>query len=372
MTRKVAIAFVTAAVLLGSAVGWGLAATSSGSTRHWFNVGPGWILDSRTLNTGTSRSVIWVELIDPHAAVHRVFQAPGDAQVGAWSPDGRRALLEGFFRSKRYAAEVVDLRTGGVTHVSVPGISSSTRVLGFTRPDGTGLLTLNEAAAGGTLQRRALDGSHPVTLATHVSWSWFGTAVSTADGQAYLVVQNDQIVLVPDHVTSVSVALAGSAGCVPVRMWSRSQLLALCGESDATALLGTGRLELLPLQGGAVQVLARDTAYPLQINADAYVARGAVYAKTMTGCGPPWISRVARNGTVSPLPTTKNGPVAYTLLSSNRRDLLVELTRAGCIGGTRASLAWMDPATQTTRLIVSLPMSQGPTFLPFPTYNGVE
>lgn len=380
MTRKLALLLVVAAVVLGGGVGLAIAAaekdgtptpathsrTPSGDTHP--HPGPGWFLAAMVTRPAKSTPTTRLELVAPDGAIHPAFAASGDFLPVAWSGDGQRVVLVGTLRpTGKRVIEVVDLFAGRVTPVALPAGSDVAQVVGFTRPEGLALLTMRYSKTGGILERRSLAGADPVILATKVGG---GAVVSTADGQALLVAQGNEIRLVSNRGSGAPTPIVASTGCVPVRLWSTTELLAECGEYG-TSTAGTGQLERLPLAGGATHIVARDTPNPLAVNTDAYVARGGIYARTEGACGSGWISRVAADGTISRLSTPNTPPFAYELLTSNGTDLALIVTDGDCTDG-QTSLVWMNPQTRSIRTLISVPKGRSAGFLPFSTYDDVN
>jgi hypothetical protein len=335
---------------------------------RWYPVGRGWFLVSvqvppvaKWASAGTA-----LELLAPNGAVHRVYSAGDSFAPSFWSGDGRRALV---FGPQSIAGTVVDLVSGVATPVRLPPGSYP---VGFTPSPGLGILTYAQSPNGlGTLQRRSLNGADPVTLARDVTSAGdpFDRAVTTEDGRDVLVVQGGDFVLVPVSGAEPITRVRPAGSCIPVRLWSKTELLAQCNAMQT----GRGWLEVQPLSGAAPRVIARDgTGDEVAVNLNAFPASGGVYSRTATGCGPGWISRVGANGAISPLLSTDGKRYWSTLLTSDGTNLAVVMEEADCMGGHKTSLIWMNPQTLATRTLFSADSGQSPMFLPFPTYNGME
>jgi hypothetical protein len=372
MTRRLAVMLVAAAVLLGGATGWtvarfdGSASPSLGSGGAWINaVGRGWFLGavSRVPTKGPWTTAI--DLIAPHGSVRNLITVRGFMDPVAWSGDGRRVLLSGqLTRMGASVNEVVDLTTGEITPIA--GLPAAGVPIDFTRPDGLELLNLVTLGARDVLQRRTLNGGKPVTLASDLNP---GTSpVSTPDGQALYVSEPGGIKLVSNLGTGPVATVPDSAGCAPVRLWTRSELLAQCGDLGGT--IGHGHLEVLPVAGGHRRLIANDVAQPITININAFAVGKDIYTATSGGCGAGPIGRIGPGGAFYPITSTSEPPV-YGVLTSNGTELAAKATDYGCENGPRVSLVWLNPQTFRTRTLFSV-TGRPAYFLPFPTYNGLE
>jgi len=338
-------AAVTAVVLV-------LAVGQAASAAPLPPVGPGWALVLYSAAGTAHRSAAdTLYLVAPDGRRYPLARIPdtdASARLIAWSGDGTRALagLPGG------AVEQVTLAGGQVRRVSLP---AGVTVLGYTRPDG--LSILGESTSGGvtTLARYTLGGALARVLAT-----WPSSAVSAASalfGAAALEAPSGTFLVVPGSAALSLVSnLGGGSGvlplpvgrgasCAPVRWWRDGVVLAEC---SGPGIAGP-RLWLAPVSG------ARPTALTPQRgqNGPDYgdingwrLPGGALYVQALASCGPPFIARAHRDGTVTPL------LIPGVVVAQVGQWLLTEQAD-GCLGST--SLLWFNPVTHAERWVFRTP-----------------
>jgi hypothetical protein len=315
-------------------------------------VGPGWALVLYSAAGTAHRSAPdTLYLVAPDGRRYPLAQIPdtnASARLIAWSGDGTRALaaLPGG------AVEQITLAGGQMRRVGLP---AGVTVLGYTRPDG--LSILGESTSGGvtTLARYTLDGELARVLATWPSSAAsaasavFGTAALEAPSGRFLVVPGSAALSLVSRLGGVSGVLplpvSRGASCAPVRWWRDSVVLAEC---SGPGIAGP-RLWLVPVSG------ARPTALTPQRgqNGPDYgdingwrLPGGALYLQALASCGPPFIARAQRNGTVTPL------LIPGVVVAQAGQWLLTEQA-GGCLGST--SLLWFNPATHAEHWVFRTP-----------------
>jgi hypothetical protein len=248
--------------------------------------------------------------------------------------------------------EQITLAGGQIRRVSLP---TGVTVLGYSRPDGLGIL--GESTSGGrtTLARYALDGTLRRVLATWTSSEApaaspvFGTAALETPSSRFLVIPGfAALSLVSSHggVSGVlPLPVSPGASCAPVRWWRDGVVLAECSGP------GTGgpRLWLVPVSGARPAALTpqRGQNGPDYGDVNGWqLAGGALYVQALASCGPPFIARANRNGTVTPL------LIPGVVVAQAGQWLLTE--QAGsCLGST--SLLWFNPVTHAKRWVFRTP-----------------
>lgn len=316
-------------------------------------VGPGsaLVLYSSAAGTAHRSTADTLYLVTPDGRRYPLAQIPdtdAGARLIAWSGDGTRALaaLSGG------AVEQITLATGQMRRVNLP---AGVTAVGYTRPDGLGIL--GESTAGGviTLARYTLGGGLSRVLTT-----WPSSAASAASalfGVAALEAPSGRFVVVPGSAALSLVSSRGGvstvlplpvphgASCAPVRWWRDGVVLTEC---SGPGIAGP-RLWLAPVSG------ARPTALTPQrgqngpdygdINGWRFPG-GTLYLQALASCGPPFIARANPSGTVTPL------LIPGVVVAQAGHWLLTEQA-AGCLGST--SLLWFNPATHAERWVFRTP-----------------
>lgn len=344
--RAAAGAAVTAVALV-------LAVGQAASAAPLCPVGPGWALALYSAAGMTHHSAAdTLYLVDPAGRRYPVARIPdtdGSVRLIAWSGDGTRALagLPGG------AVEQIALDGGQVRRVSLP---AGVTAVGYTRPDGLGIL--GESTSGGltTLARYTLGGTLSRVLATWPSSAAsaasvvFGAAALQAPSGTFLVVPGSAALrLVSSHggVSGVlPLPVPRGASCAPVRWWRDDVVLAECSGPGGTA---GPRLWLVPASGARPAALTPQRGQNGPDYGDINGWRlpgGALYLQALASCGPPFIARADRNGTVTPL------LVPGVVVTQAGQWLLAEQA-GGCLDST--SLLWFNPVTHAERWVFRTP-----------------
>ena len=326
-----------------------LAAGQAASAAPLPPVGPGWTLVLYSAAGVTDRSgPDTLYLVDPAGRRYPVAQiadSGASAQLVGWSGYGTRALVG----LPGGTVEQITLASGRVRKVSLP---AGVTVLGYTRPEGLGIL--GESTSGGvtTLARYTLRGTLARVLATWPSsaaTALFGVAALEAPSGTFLVVPGSAALsLVSSHggVSGVlPIPVSRGASCAPVRWWRDGVVLAECSGPGTAG----PRLWLVPASG------ARPAALTPQRGLDGpdygdingwRVPGGGLYVQALASCGPPFIGRANQNGTVTPL------LIPGVVVTQAGQWLLTEQAD-GCLGST--SLLWFNPVTHAERWVFRTP-----------------
>ena len=326
-----------------------LAAGQAASAAPLPPVGPGWTLVLYSAAGVTDRSgPDTLYLVDPAGTrypVAQVADSGASAQLVGWSGYGTRALVG----LPGGTVEQITLASGRVRKVSLP---AGVTVLGYTRPEGLGIL--GESTSGGvtTLARYTLRGALAQVLATWPSsaaTALFGVAALEAPSGTFLVVPGSAALsLVSSHggVSGVlPIPVSRGASCAPVRWWRDGVVLAECSGPGTAG----PRLWLVPASG------ARPAALTPQRGLDGpdygdingwRVPGGGLYVQALASCGPPFIGRANQNGTVTPL------LIPGVVVTQAGQWLLTEQAD-GCLGST--SLLWFNPVTHAERWVFRTP-----------------
>jgi hypothetical protein len=343
--RAAAGAAVTAVVLV-------LATIQAASAAPRPPVGPGWTLVLYSAAGMTHRSAAdTLYLVDPAGRRYPVARIPdtsAGASLIAWSGDGTRALVQ-----LPGAVEQVALASGQLRRIGLP---AGVTAVGYTRPDGLGIL--GESTSGGrtTLARYTLGGALARVLATWPSSAVpaapavFGAAVLAAPSGTFLVVPGSAALSVVSSRGGVSRVLPlpvpRGASCVPVRWWQDGVLLAECSGPGAAG----PRLWLVPVSGARPAALTPQRGQNGPDYGDVNGWRlpgGALYLQALASCGPPFIARADRNGTVTPV------LIPGVVVAQAGQWLLTEQAGGGCLDST--SLLWFNPVTHAERWVFRTP-----------------
>jgi hypothetical protein len=329
-----------------------LAAGQAASAAPLPPVGPGWALVLYSAAGVTDRSADdTLYLVDPAGRRYPVAQiadSGASAQLFGWSGDGTRALVG----LPGGAVEQITLADGRVRKVSLP---AGVTVLGYTRPEGLGIL--GESTSGGvtTLARYTLRGALARVLATWPSSAaaaatlLFGAAALEAPSGTFLVVPGSAGLSLVSNLGGVSgvlpIPVSRGASCAPVRWWRDGVVLTEC---SGPGIAGP-RLWLVPVSGARPAALTPQRGQNGPDYGDINGWRlpgGALYLQALASCGPPFIARAHRNGTVTPI------LIPGVVVAQAGRWLLTEQA-GGCLGST--SLLWFNPATHAERWVFRTP-----------------
>lgn len=323
----------------------------------WRSVGPGWALAEYSASTvpgiGPARSgATTLYLVDPLGGRYTLYQWPRRAfgmepQLIDWSGDKTRALLVQLGAHSAWQLVQITLATGAVS--TVP-LRANETITGYTRPDG-----LNILATLGLQQTRIvrlnLRGQQQAVLARGQNLS----AVQSPDGTTLAVSATGGLTLVSNAAGLIRrlpvPGDAGAQGCVPVRWWDSSTILARCMAKGDLAF----RLWLIPAGGGAATAL---TAQRSGHGTDPYGDVGAwrlqsgLYLQALGACGTVFIARQAPDGslTVVNIPGAKGNN--NSIVTAYGPKLLVQ-AQTGCPGSN--SLLWFNPGTRAVQMLLKAP-----------------
>lgn len=362
--------------------------TASFTKIPWSLVGPGWTLAevssapatpaAAAVGTGTTTT----DLVDPQGGRYQIRASSSGATplLLAWSGDGYDALYAVPTNSAGAGAtyELLSLQTGTMTQLPLP---AGVTAVGFSRPDGTNILAVKEAATVFRLQRYNLHGNFQATIGTLPrkagSPDWLPGcgvqcgALSSPDGLTDVWgVAGDEMQLVgnagaPAPIRRLAAPGSGSPpSCIPVTWWDTSTILSYCSVAGRPSV---GRLWLVPADGSAPSTLtdASGTAAGSAVVTGAWQGPGAVYVTVTNahGCrggasGPGGLALDRVSGG-SLRPVTVNGTTHhYTSVVSVYSGRLLLLAQTSCPG--TASLLWFSPSTgATTTLLAGQPGQAG-------------
>ncbi|HVT67928.1 MAG TPA: hypothetical protein VHF26_09285 [Trebonia sp.] len=346
--RKLRAAFGVA-VVAGAGV---LAAGQPASAAPLPAVGPGWALVLYS-TAGVTRPAAadTLYLVSPAGRQYPLGPVPdatASARLIAWSGDGTRALVG----LPGGVVEEITLASGEVRRVALP---AGVTAVGYTRPDGLGIL--GESTSGGvtTLARYTLDGALARVLATWPSSAApaasavFGTAALAAPSGTFLVVPGSAALsLVSSHggvSGTLPLPVSRGASCAPVRWWRDGVVLAECSGPGTAG----PRLWLVPVSGARPTPLTPQRGQNGPDYGDINGWRlpgGALYLQALASCGPPFIAQPNPNGTVTPL------LVPGVVVTQAGQRLLTEQA-GGCLGST--SLLWYNPVTHAEQWVFRTP-----------------
>jgi len=324
----------------------------------WSTVGPGWFLVSVRATTTA------LVLVDPTGRHYPVYTAPSSHwHVVAWSGDGHRVLLQTDRRDFPGTTEIVDLESGLTWRPSLP---TGTGVLGFTRPEGLGLLTAavseheENSYTHYRIERRSLYGGDAVVISRNlVPDTYTQHVVYTVDGAHVVVGSGKRLVLVANATGAVGRTLGPTGKCTsPIRMWDATHVLAACSSS----------LALVPLDGSKVVPIVRTNSKhgPDYKDVDVFrTADGELYTDSLGACGSEFVGHVDGNGRVSQ--TQVPHATENTVPLDVRADRVAVEAELGCEGPEHVpSLFWWDPASGAEQVIWAPQHGdRGADFLPF-------
>ena len=329
-----------------------LAVGRAASAAPLSSAGPGWALvlysAAGTAHRSAADTLYLVSPAGRRYPLARIPDTDASARLLGWSGDGTRALAE----LPGGAVEQITLAGGQVRRVGLP---AGVTVVGYTRPNGFGIL--GESTSGGVtrLARYTLGGALARVLATWPSSAesaasaLFGTAALEAPSGAFLVVPGSaalSLVSSDDGGSGVvPLPVSRGASCAPVRWWRDDVVLTEC---SGPGIAGP-RLWLVPVGGGRPTALTPQRGQNGPDYGDINGWRlpgGALYLQALASCGPPFIARAQGNGTVTPL------LIPGVVVAQAGQWLLAE-QESGCLDST--SLLWFNPVTRAERWVFRTP-----------------
>lgn len=339
---------------------------SSRSAVPWPRIGPGWALadySATSVPAGRKPPRIGsttLYLVDPLGGRYSLFTWPANSPGSQWtlldwSTDTRRALFAKVSTRERPEQQVhqLDLRTGRIT-----GFNLSAKVLnaiGYTRPDAAGILTQDRVRHSIVRTQIALDNLRGQRQ--KVLWTGFTDGlIYSPDGQVLAVGVSQGLELVSKAGALIRrLPVPGvDAGCVPLRWWDTSTVLATCTASE---LPGTDaqRLWLVPVGGVRPAALTpqRPDHGPDQGDFNAWQLSDGLYLEARGAvCGSHVIAKQPAMGPVQIIHVPGAGKTVILTATASR--LLVQRSPRCGLG---SSLAWFNPVTgQET---VAVPVRNG-------------
>jgi hypothetical protein len=330
-----------------------LAGSQAASAAPLPPVGPGWalVLDSTAGMTqrSTADTLYLVAPAGRRYPLARIPDTDAGAHLIAWSGDGTRALVE----LPGGAVEQITLASGQVHRVGLP---AGVTVLGYSRPDGLNILGESTSGSVTTLARYTLSGAlaqvlttWPYSAASAAASAVFGAPALEAPSGTFLVVPGSAALSLVSNLGGVSGVLPlpvrRGASCAPVRWWQGGVVLAEC---SGPGFAGP-RLWLVTVSGARPAALTPQRGQNGPDYGDINGWRlpgGALYVQALASCGPPFIARAHRNGTVTPL------LIPGVVVDQVGQWLLTEQA-GGCLGST--SLLWFNPVTHAERWVFHTP-----------------
>lgn len=308
----------------------------------WDRVGPGWHLASAAPG-GAGKVAVY--LINPIGGRYLITDQLPHAKdsVGAWSPDGKRAMLSRDEDEDRILTEL-ELATGRVLHTFAIGKRG---FQGYTRPNGQAILVVRSADA--VLERLGADGSHQLTYpGTLPGFGKIGfPSLYNATGAELLVGGEHGIALLGNdgHLIRVLPAPAGAKTCWPAKWWDSSTVLETCNFSDGVQYT----LFLQPVAGGQpVKLAGASTTHPLGF-ANAWRYSEGILLSGGAGCGPGRLE-ILRDGVIRPLRLpagVQDSPPVIGVAG----DVLTMRQLGGCPASDKESVVSMNLVTGATTTV---------------------
>jgi hypothetical protein len=365
--RTIAAGAVAAAAVAASVAGPGLAAEASpaspstavltagqvGSRAEvpWRKVGPGWALAYYSADqsgegvkpkAGASR----LYLVDPGGgryslAAFAARSAASQWQLQDWSGDTRRALFTSGGFGTRQQVHQLQLSSGRISTFSLPANVSA---IGYTRPDGLNILAgKGQSYSPGTLQRYNLSGHLQKTLArvydiTQVASQPSGTTIAGSVRNGLELISNSGGFIRKLPVPGVRF------GCIPVRWWTASTILASCAVSAPGP-----QLWLVPASGARPSALTPARTSPTfdAGDFDAWQLSSGLYLDGYGACGSLVIGRQPAHGPEQMVSVP--GSASSLIVTATRSSLMAERIN-GCMPGI--SLVWFNPVTRSMKVAV--------------------
>jgi hypothetical protein len=362
----VIVTAAVSAVLLGVGVTSGVAAAqpAGGAVRAgvpWNRIGAGWVLTqyaSAAPEGGSGPAMLY--LISPGGTRYQLARWPNwrsAPQLVAWSPDGRRALFQGF--AGNGGAEVLTLATGQVNTFVMPGEASP---IGFTTPDGLNIVAGQLSGSGTSLARYTLSGQ----LVKALGYSADGQVLYAPSGTEFVTGSSDGLELASNSgalIRRLPVPGTSANSCNPARWWNSGTVLASCIPPNSAI----PQLWLVPVSGARPTALTpRRSASSADLgDLDAWRLPGGLYLQGAGPCGVLQIFKQAPGGSITlvTVPHTMGDNHVLTALGSR---LLIQAPTS-CTGSV--SLLWFNPATQVDQWLVRAPANVTGAAVAIPFYS---
>ena len=273
----------------------------------------------------------------------------------SWAGNKTEALFQLYTPQNTFSGYgELNLLTGTMTRLTFASPNSST--LAFTLPTGQQLLESSASGKTATIARYTAAGALVKTLVAEssssanglpltVKYSPSGAELGVAAPNGLLLVSNAGGVIRKLPVPGTDTRI----GCVPVRWWNTSTILASC----LPANMETERLWLVPASGARPSALT-PVRNPAKApgdygDIDAWRLPSGLYLQSLGACGTLELNKQAANGSVTrvTVPGMVDSPVVVTAAGAR---LLVE--QLGC-EGAGGQLAWYNPATKAEQWLLS-------------------
>jgi hypothetical protein len=327
----------------------------------WDRVGAGWVLAqyaSARPEGGSGPAALY--LISPGGTRYQLASWPDGRfapQLVAWSPDGRRALLQVF--SGKGGTELLTLATGQVSTFGMPDAASP---IGFTTPRGLNIVAGQPSGSGTSLARYSLSGR----LVKSLGYSADGQVLYRPSGTEFVTGAGDGLKLVGNAGTLVRrLPVPGISGnsCDPARWWNGGTVLASCVPPGSAI----PQLWLVPVSGPRPAALTpRRSASSGDLgDLDAWQLPGGLYLQAAGPCGVLQIFRQAPGGSIAlvTVPHTMGDNHVLTALGSR---LLIQAPTS-CTGSV--SLLWFNPATRAEQWLIRAPADVTGAAIAIPFYS---
>jgi TolB protein len=325
----------------------------------WSQVGPGWALATYSASQGgvgikpkAGPSALY--LVDPKGGRYTLFtwsaRSPqAQWNLIAWSGDVSRALFSSPHPDGSSVPEhlyQLQLRTGRITGFKLP---ANVTAIGYTRPDGLNILaekgtSTTNPGSRFTLQRYSLTGTLQKNLATirgltAVAYQQNGLSIAAGEQHGLELVSN------AGGIVKNLPVLGVKGGCVAVRWWSSSTVLASCATSQPGP-----RMWLVPVSGAkptALTPVRTGSNFDLG-DFNAWKLSSGLYVNGLGACGTVVIGRQPARGKEQQV--NVRGAGSPLIVNATSSTLMVERINA-CQPGI--SLVWFNPATHA--LTVAIP-----------------
>jgi hypothetical protein len=318
----------------------------------WSHVGVGWVLAQYTTAApeGGKTGPSTLYLISPGGAKYKVASWPDERfapQLLAWSPDGKRALLQ--VLSGKGGVEIRTLATGRTNTFALPAGATPA---GFTTPDGQNIVADRLSGSQTTLARYNLSGKLTRSLGSSVD----GAALYEPSGAAFATGASAGLKLVSNNgalIRKLPVPGTSANTCNPARWWNGGTILASCSPSGTAV----NQLWLVPVNGGRPTALTPRRSASAKSgdlgDLDAWSLSSGLYLQSAGPCGVLQIFRQSAGGSIKRI-TVPHTTGDNVVLSASGSRLLVQAPTS-CVGSN--SLLWYNPGTHAEQWLIRAPAS---------------